>query len=572
MAPVCPSRGIRGRLRWAEPAGISSASDLETEDSVLSLAFSTDTAPSPSLSSRRRSPTTHRVRSCEARRRVGDGLVADLHLRCQNLEGETLILQRELRRLQELQRSGQKPAHVPLLPASVPVPPTGRQGTASTGHSCMCGLEATVAELEAELGAMVIDAQHERQRQASQIAKLESELQGGSVKDLDLVEEATVEFERWLSGQNAPAVGRASSSQSRCASEQKCASRECLQKLTVENQRLATGGHVSGSCSRPPLQRSSGSSVPVCSAGPLPPSNYRGSDLCSLSLDVGQQPTGDHIGFGLTAGFNSYPGSARFDAAEGIISFSQVDGQKFSGSDALFGPAIFSPSFGSTLASSRAVHVGELSAASQIRRVQPEQHEGVASDMSLHDFRLDNLPRMPSGPPPSRPPGLPMERPPPPPFVSQNSTPRQHSFRLVQTTVAEAPFEMKLTEANLREAMGALQVGSHPTSTRCTSVCLGNFGESAGIIEQATTACHTGRTTVEEISRGSGMTRDGGDIQRGCVENSSRSAIGLDEEVAMRLYQRFGLSTCMSFEKFVQLHEAHLPREKPLARPATGGA
>lgn len=50
---------------------------------------------------------------------------------------------------------------------------------------------------------------------------------------------------------------------------------------------------------------------------------------------------------------------------------------------------------------------------------------------------------------------------------------------------------------------------------------------------------------------------------------------GLEDAVAMKLYHRFGLNSCISFEKFVQLHEAHLPREEPSARPArasTGGA
>lgn len=47
---------------------------------------------------------------------------------------------------------------------------------------------------------------------------------------------------------------------------------------------------------------------------------------------------------------------------------------------------------------------------------------------------------------------------------------------------------------------------------------------------------------------------------------------GVDEEAARKLYHRFGLNSCISFEKFVQLHDSHLPREEPRIRPATGGA
>jgi len=47
--------------------------------------------------------------------------------------------------------------------------------------------------------------------------------------------------------------------------------------------------------------------------------------------------------------------------------------------------------------------------------------------------------------------------------------------------------------------------------------------------------------------------------------------VGLDAEVAMKLYQRFGLNGCISFEKFVELHQTHLPRAEACTRLATAG-
>merc|ERR1711920_661190 len=107
---------------------------------------------------------------------------------------------------------------------------------------------------------------------------------------------------------------------------------------------------------------SSGSMPPPCSAGPLPPPSYRGSDFNSFAPEAcQQQPTGNHLGFGLGLGYSRYTGTTMFDTPERGFSFGHGDNQLFPGSDPHFGSASFSPCFGTALGQSLAMHFGELS-------------------------------------------------------------------------------------------------------------------------------------------------------------------------------------------------------------------
>lgn len=148
---------------------------------------------------------------------------------------------------------------------------------------------------------------------------------------------------------------------------------------------------------------------------------------------------------------------------------------------------------------------------------------------------------------------------------------------LIQATPAH-PFATMDVETE--RAMGALAAASAASTPRQGSGSMGNEAwdtaqalnaaqsplhqaSSASLVPSAPTAtsppCELQAHTVALMQYADGSCGD-----------------GLNKEVAMKLYHRFGLNSCISFEKFVQLHESHLPRENPFketyVRPATGGA
>jgi hypothetical protein len=481
--------------------------------------------------------------------------------------------------------------------------------------------------LHAELGAISIQLQKERQNQACQIARLESALSAGQRTDKysdDGVDEAVAELERWLSGNhghheqvcegpNQSSREQALESQGRCAAA--CISRSQSQPAL---------GQSSGRCSRPPTQSSANAGQANVTAGPLPPPLYWGPD--STSGASKQQPS-----FSSGIGVNRHPNvgsicNAGFQTADQMSPFSHFlesglgsRNMKFDPLTApatapAYGLANFNAILGSSFGPSFGARLGEVSS------VAPSMWPMPWPD-ALHSFGLDGRPTgarnieritiphrespqvqadnrdglsplteceevldIPSVPPPARSPGLPPEACPEHPMLPHGFTPRLHPG-LEAAVAGDAQLEMKLTEANLREAIDDIGFESRPASTRCTSVA--NFGEVVGFSEQPTPVCLSGRSNFgappclssrSNFGEGSALVGNlatarsvGGDSDARS-KATCPSGTGLDEDVAKKLYQRFGLGSCMTFEKFVRLHETHLPSEKPSVRPATGGA
>lgn len=166
-------------------------------------------------------------------------------------------------------------------------------------------------------------------------------------------------------------------------------------------------------------------------------------------------------------------------------------------------------------------------------------------------------------------------------FGSGSSGPPSDSLRpLIQATPAH-PFPTMDVETE--RAMVARDAASAATTTRQGSGSMGNeasdtaqtLNAAQSPLHQASSASLVPSAPIVAASRDSAWGPPTTVLFP--LEPADNSCgDGLNKEVAMKLYHRFGLNSCISFEKFVQLHESHLPRENPFkepsVRPAAGGA
>lgn len=195
------------------------------------------------------------------------------------------------------------------------------------------------------------------------------------------------------------------------------------------------------------------------------------------------------------------------------------------------GPAPQSPSPYSQIRQRLTASSGPVPAASAQAEMRPPRHTAPAA--------IDATSLVPAGPAPRRQPGLPVidELP-----LAQLGG----SAQAPEPEPAPAPAPAPASAQALLQAETEKQLaGSFP----------GNVEGGAVSSEALLTERMTPGATAAPTAKADGI-----------------GGTGLNEEVAMKLYQRFGLNGCISFEKFVELHQTHLPREDPTIRPATGGA
>jgi len=528
----------RGRLRWAEPPkwtgptrGVPSGSELDSEDSVLSLAVSSDTAGAWPGTARLRNACDIGTESLLGARppRGGRDALTELQARCESLESESLVLRKELRRMQkdrscprdgspstsdvsvrppqnitahssattERRRLGglapARKAHAPLLPicaicGSRPSVPSRVSG------ACRCGLDAQVAELRTELGEMAMKAVQDREAQASQISKLEQELKAAEqraqeIRDLELADEAAAEFER-------------------VAARRREVVKELIEAAETSEPASAAAGSQSSLPRAPNRTSHTGSAPGLRSAGRLPPTqSFRGLSAPAEHSIPRVVPLFDSPD-GFASALSAKPIRPMTTPAPSLL-MTAWDPATLCGSSASIDNLNFGKAAPAVPVASGPAPIATGSSAIGSEAAEAGQGPSAATAAA---------PAASAGPLPA---------------VEQKGDPG--------------------SPVGTSENSDTVPPAQPAPPCQAAQFSVATPRETPPFIEVTSTM---GKAKAVAMANGSGLT-------------------DLDETVAMKLYHRFGLNTCISFEKFVQLHQNHLPSEEACmrpTRPSSGGA
>lgn len=389
-------------------------------------------------------------------------------------------------------------------------------------------MESAVAELRAELGAMALKATQEREENSAQIARLERELRSAEqraeeIAATELADAAAAELASW------GAALRAAREKSKAEEEAAASKRGPL----ATPARGPSAGPAPGG------------------AGPLPPTTtFRERDHCAprpafshdyaLSLDLADPCRAGDADARVAPSFGgvdavsrtpwplpspphllptawALPLSGPTPAPAAASQNSAVPSGLTAGS------APFA--FVETVFESCVGNPGHGVATTQAGLDPPDPGYALRALQQIVDMPVPQMP------PPARPPSRPRS----PACLS----PREAPARAAAMSVALEPSSVNLPIG--KAAAAALAAALHPAD--CTMAVLSPTPTSDGGAHVAAASAVGGACGTD-----------------------------VEEEIAMKLYRRFGLDSCMSFERFVQLHESHLPLEARRKRPSVGGA